>query len=136
MDDLSTVLDALKLELSPAKSRAAKSFSRLPLSEAEVKNELWSECYTCGAQVTDYQYRALAILGDKFYFKAVRKYPPEHHTFETCLLVVAEYQPMFNEIHRAVAHYIKAEGLTIGAALDRFINQARKSRKVVEDESF
>ena len=121
MDGLLTeVLDTLKAETPPKRKIAKRKFENGPLSQNELDGCLWESCYTCGKQVTEYQHRSLAVIKDSFYAKAVKKYAPENHTPETCILAVDEYQPMFNEIHRATAHYV-SEGLSVQEALIKFI---------------
>lgn len=121
MEDLLTVLEALKLETIKPTTRARKlSFSAEPLTPAELATSYEAVCVGCGATVTEYQYRALAVIKDSFYEKAVKKYPPEHHSIDTCILVAPEYRPMFNEIHRATAYFV-SKGLSVHDGLVVFL---------------
>ena len=116
---LEMLLDKLRADRPIKLSRVIKSkirFSTAPLTAEELSEATIAFCYTHDTQVTEYQYRALAVLDDAFSAYACKKYPPE----DTCIWTIDEFKPMFNEIHRGVAHFVK-QGLSVRDALYMFI---------------
>ena len=102
-------------------------FSREPLTPAELAAVFTHACARHDVDVTEYQYRALAVLGDDFHRYTCKKYPPE----EVCVWTVEEFKPLFNEIHRAVVYFV-SQGMSVKEALIEFITPS-KGRKVEVD---
>lgn len=127
---LHLLLEKLMADRPIKASRVIKSkmrFSSAPLEPEELSD------YVCmdhtnypDALVTEYQYRALAVLGDDFHKYACKKYPPEL----SCVFLVDEFKPIFNEIHRAVTYFV-GQGLTVHEALVTFI----KGKDLLEVEA-
>ena len=116
---LEMLLDKLRADRPIKLSRVIKSkmrFSTAPLTAQELGEVGVAWCYRHGTEVTEYQYRALVVLNDEFSAYACKKYPPE----DTCIWTIDEFKPMFNEIHRGVAHFVK-QGLSVRDALCMFI---------------
>lgn len=116
---LDMLLDKLRADRPIKLSRVVKSKLRFPtadLTPDELNRASMYACYQHDILVTEYQYRALAILGDDFHQYACKKYPPE----ATCIWTIDEFRPMFNEIHRGVTHFVQ-KGLSVRDALYMFI---------------
>lgn len=117
---LEMLLERLRAERPAKLSKVIKSkmrFSGAALAPEEM-SDLTSMDHTSWPEaiVTEYQYRALAVLGEDFHRYACRKYPPE----ASCVFLVEEFKPMFNEIHRGVTHFV-GQGLSVHDALKTFI---------------
>lgn len=129
---LEMLLDKLRADRPIKLSRIVKSkmrFSGGPLAPNEKLVCGTVYCTQHDTEVTEYQYRALAILGDSFHEYACKKYPPED---APCVWTLDEFKAMFNEIHRGVDYFVK-QGLSVKEALHTFIN-GKKFNTVPEVE--
>jgi hypothetical protein len=115
---LDELIEKLRAE-RPAKlgrvSRSKMVFSKAPLTTEEAEAATWVES-NHGTQVTEYQYRALALIKDSFHAYRWKKYPED-----VCVWAIDEFKPMFNEIHRAIAHLVDNEKLSIHDALIKYL---------------
>lgn len=116
---LDMLLDKLRADRPIKLSRVVKSKLRFPavdLTPDELSQASMCKCYRHDTPVTEYQYRALAVLSEEFHRYACKKYPLE----TTCIWTIDELRPMFNEIHRGVTHFVQ-KGLSVRDALYMFI---------------
>jgi hypothetical protein len=128
--DLESIITTLRKE-RPPRLRMARSDLRFP--KGPLTAEELAACTRVetpqGLIVSEYQWRALAVLDDDFY-----RYRWKRHRDESMsIFSIDEFKPMFNEIHRAVV-YLVGQGKTPHDALVEFLKpNARESRKDADE---